>query len=409
MTPRQKLDAKARKLRREKRDLATTLGTIALSEDSAAKADESRAAQERIIAINGELNEAETALEGMPVERFEARGEAAEYDRMFAGARMSHIVAHVGGGAVPDGATGELQAHYGVPANRVPVQMLFRPERRSAGREDRAVTAAPSDVGAIEGEVLIPPVPDSLGEYWGVVRPVVDSGDYVPPVLTTAGVVRGPHDESEVSAETDGNFAADALPPQRLDVSFVGRATDFARFAGMQGALEEACGRALSEALDAQAVAAVESADVARDDAGGADTFASVFSRFIYPQIDGRYAVQESDLRLLLGNDTLADWATLYRNNNTDDNAVKIARELVGGIRVSPLIAAEASGANKRDVIVRKGTRRDVVQPVWQGVQLIVDETTGRAKGEVTISARVITNRKVIRAAGFARVEAQHS
>ncbi len=407
MTPRQKLDAKARKLRRERRDLSTMLGTIALSDDPAAQADESRAAQERIIAINGELNEAETALEGMPDERFEARGEAAEYDRLIGEARMSNIVAHVAGGAAPDGATGELQAHYGVTANRVPVQLIFRPNHRSAGAEHRAVTEAPTSTGAIEGEVLLPPIAGSLAEYWGVVRPVVESGDYIPPVLTTPGAVRGPHGESEAAAETNGEFEAEALPPQRLDVSFDGRATDFARFAGMQGALEEACRRALSEALDAEAVAAVESADVARVNAGGADTFATVFNRFIYPQIDGRYAAQESDLRLLLGNDTLADWAALYRNNNTDDNAVKIARELVGGIRVSPLIAAVA--ANKRDVLVRKGIRRDLVQPVWQGIQLLVDETTGRTKGEVTISARVITNRKVIRAGGFARVQAQHS
>ena len=147
--------------------------------------------------------------------------------------------------------------------------------------------------------------------------------------------------------------------------------------------------------------------DVTRTDATAADTFASYRKRFVYDLIEGRHASMEADLRLLVGKDTLGDMATLYRGNNADDSAVDSLRRISGGVRVSPHIAATAS--MKQDVIVRRGAHFDAVAPLWQGVQLIVDDVTKAGSGEVVVTGILLAAFKVIRAAGFARIQAQHS
>ena len=162
----------------------------------------------------------------------------------------------------------------------------------------------------------------------------------------------------------------------------------------------------LQEGLGKELVDQIVS-DVSRTDASAADTFASYRSRFVYAQIDGRYATSESDIRLLVGSATLQDAAILYRSNNADDSAVDSLRRVSGGLRVSPHIAA-ASG-NKQDVIVRRGMRDDIHIGLWPGVQIIDDQVTAAAKGEITLTAVLLAAWKVTRAAGFARIQAQHA
>ena len=112
-------------------------------------------------------------------------------------------------------------------------------------------------------------------------------------------------------------------------------------------------------------------------------------------------------MRLLVGSATLAHMSGLYRGNSADDSAVDSVRRISGGLRVSPHVAAVAS--NKQDVIVRRGTRRDAVAPMWQGVQLIPDEITKAGTGEIVVTAVLLAAFKVLRTGGFARVQAQHA
>ena len=52
----------------------------------------------------------------------------------------------------------------------------------------------------------------------------------------------------------------------------------------------------------------------------------------------------------------------------------------------------------------------DSVAPIWEGVELIVDPYTQTKAGEIVVSAVLLYNFKILRAAGgFAKVEAQHS
>ena len=62
---------------------------------------------------------------------------------------------------------------------------------------------------------------------------------------------------------------------------------------------------------------------------------------------------------------------------------------------------AGRGSANKQNAVVRLGSRRDMVQPVWSGVTIIVDEISLAGKGEIEITAVMLMNTKILRVAGF--------
>ena len=299
-----------------------------------------------------------------------------------------------------EGAELELQTELGLDSHAIPLELL-RVETRAAG-----VTTAPGNTGAMEQPVVMPIFATGDAAYMGAQMPTVASGDAVFPVLTDRPTVGGPHADSTDVPETAGTFAAEMLAPQRIQAAYKFRRTDRARFRGMDSALRSALSSGLSEGIDKQFMAALVR-DLARTDAAVVDTDATYRNRLIYSQIDGRFARQESDLRMLVGDKTLADMAALFRGNNTEFSTVETMRRLTGGIRVSTHIAAVAS--QKQDVFIRRGSEPAAVIPLWDGVQIIVDEVSGSGTGEIEVTAILLANWKVIRTAGFAQVQAQHA
>ena len=353
-------------------------------------------AQALLIGESGEGSETEETTEATEdAEAAELRGliDAADVGEVFA-ATVEH--------RATEGQTAELQQHFSLAANMLPLELLRDP---APTVEQRAVTPAPTNTGATQQPIVQPVFSEGEAAYLGMDMPTVAVGDAVYPVLTTRPTVGGPHKDSTEVAETTGAFTAAVLEPNRLQASFFYKRTDAARFAMMGEALRQALTMGLSEALDKETIDQIVS-DVARTDASAADTFASYRKRFVYDRIDGRYATEEGDVKLLVGSATLGDMSELYRGNNADDSAVDSLRRISGGLRVSPHIAAVAS--NKQDAIVRRGMRRDAVAPLWQGVQLIPDEITKAKSGEIVITAVLLAAFKVIRTDGFARVQAQH-
>ena len=294
----------------------------------------------------------------------------------------------------------ELQDHYEISANEIPLELLRTPV------EHRALTPAPTDVGVQQAEVTQPVFASGDGAFLGARESMLQSGDAVFPVLSTRPVVRGPFKDSTAAANTTGSFGADLLEPSRIQCAFLYRRTDATRFAGMDSALRMALASGLQEGLDKELVDQVV-VDVSRTDASAADTFASYRARFVYAQVDGRYATSEADIRMLVGSETLQDMAILYRANSSDDSAVDSIRRVSGGLKVSPHIVA--ASANKQDVIIRKGMNDDIHIVMWPGVEIIDDQVTAATKGEITLTAVLLAAWKVTRTAGFARIQSQHS
>ena len=143
-----------------------------------------------------------------------------------------------------DGAEAELQAHYKLSSNAIPLSLL----------ETRAVTPAPSDVGQNMSAIIPGVFPQSCAAFLGIDMPTVGVGEAVFPVLTTNATVGTPA-ENAAQAETTGSFSAEVLQPARLQAAFFYSREDRARFAGMDEALRMNLSEALSDGLDQQILA----------------------------------------------------------------------------------------------------------------------------------------------------------
>ena len=256
--------------------------------------------------------EAETAIDRTEGERFgtEPDSEARERNGLVERANLGAIFAAAVENRHTDGAEHEVQAAHGLGSNAVPLAMLRLPV------ESRAVTTAPAEVGQTQAAIVPPIFADGDAAFLGVRMPTVASGSAAYPVLTNRPTVGGPHDASQEVDESDGAFTAESLDPERLQASFFWRRVDAAKFRGMADALRSALSNGLSEAMDAQVIAAIV-ADVGRTDAGAvAETFATYRSKLVYGRLDGRFASSESGIRLLAGAPTVAHMAGQYRGNS---------------------------------------------------------------------------------------------
>ena len=114
-----------------------------------------------------------------------------------------------------------------------------------------------------------------------------------------------------------------------------------------------------------------------------------------------------ADLRIVMGSGTFAHAATKYRANNSDDSGLDVLMQRTGGVRVSAHVPAVVG--NKQESIIRLGSRRDAVAPIWEGVSLIPDEITEAKKGHIVITAVMLYAFQIVRTAGFYKQESQHA
>ena len=213
----------------------------------------------------------------------------------------------------------------------------------------------------------------------------------------------GPHSDSTNVGETEGGFDADLIAPDRVQASFIHRRRDKARFGGLDSSLRLALNSGLEEKLDYEAIAGDEGlltgTNLANHNSNAAAAFADYLSRFAYARVDGRHAQQTTDIRAVVGVTTYAHMGTSYRSDNADFTVLDSLSAKTGGVRVSPHVPAAVS--NKQNAVVRLGSRRDMVQPVWAGVTIIVDEISLAGKGEIEITAVLLMNTKILRVEGF--------
>ena len=297
-----------------------------------------------------------------------------------------------------DGAEAELQTHYRLSSNAIPLALL----------ETRAVTPAPSDVGQNMGAILPGVFPDSAAAFLGIDMPTVGVGEAVYPVLTTNATVGTPA-ENAAQAETTGSFSADVLSPSRLQAAFFYSREDRARFAGMDEALRMNLSDALADALDAQILAGTNGLFTGQILTNHNVTTATTFDLYLaglaYGRVDGTYASTAGDLRILMGSHTYGHAGRVYRNASVDRTALDRLMEVSGGVKVSAHVPAAAS--NRQNAVIRLGMRRDFVAPIWEGISLIPDEISLAANGQIKITAVMLHAIKLLRSAGFYKQQTQ--
>ena len=305
-----------------------------------------------------------------------------------------------------EGATRELQDHCGIGANQIPLAML-RAAGEAGAVEHRAVTPAPADVGQTPQPIVPYVFPQACAAFLGASMPTVGVGEAVFPVLTTAPTVHSPAENGDAD-ETTGSFSADVLSPSRLQASFFYSREDRARFAGMDSALRMALSDGLADSLDKQVVSGTNGlltgTNLANHAASALATFAD-YRGMVYGRVDGRYAGTARDVRMVMGAATYAHSAGVYRANTADDSALDSLMRVSGGVKVSAHVPAVSS--KKQPVVIRRGLRRDMVAPLWEGVTLIPDEVTKAKQGQIVITAIMLHAVKILRADGFYKQEIQ--
>ena len=128
----------------------------------------------------------------------------------------------------------------------------------------------------------------------------------------------------------------------------------------------------------------------------------------LYGRVDGRYARTPGDVRMIVGQGTFNHASAAYKGNNSDESGVERLQEKSGGLRVSAQVPAVAS--NKQNALIRLGMERGAaVQPMWQGVSLIVDEFTRAAHGEIIVHAILLANFAITRTAQWRKQQTQHA
>ena len=335
--------------------------------------------------------------------------EARELELLTGRANMGAIFAAAVEHRQTDGETAEIQKHFGLSAHQVPLEML----RLNRGVEERVAAVVPAAIGdASQAEVITPVFATGDGAFLGIERPVVPVGDAAYPVLATVPSVKGPFTGSDEAVQTDATFEANALSAERLQASYSYRRSDAARFAGLDASLRLALNGGLQEALDDQAISGTDGlltgTNLDNNNVSNVTTFALYLSGLLYGRVDGRYARTPSDVRMIVGAGTFTHAAAAYKGNNSDESGVERLQEKSGGLMVSSHVPSVSS--NRQNCLIRLGLERGAaVQPMWQGVSLIVDEFTRAAFGEIVVHAVLLANFSVTRKEQWRKQQTQHA
>ena len=311
---------------------------------------------------------------------------------------------------VIDGANAELQEHHGLDQNTVPLALLVRSwpdelEKRAAG-----VTNAPADVGQNQASIIDYVFPDSSGVFLGIDMPTVGVGEAVFPVLTTPPDVHTPAEHAD-AADTAHTFEASVLSPSRIQAAFSYSREDRARFAMMDESLRENLSAGLSDGLDDQILTGTNGlftgTNLSNHNVSAITTYDDYVSEFGYGRVDGRFASSTGDLRVVMGAGTYAHAGKVYRNNTVDTPVLDRLMDITSGVRVSDHVPAVAS--SKQNAVIRRGMRRDMVAPIWEGIALIPDEVTAAKKGQIIVTGVMLHAVKILRADGFYKQQTQHA
>ena len=298
-----------------------------------------------------------------------------------------------------DGPEAELQAHFKLAANAIPLAML----------ETRAVTPAPGDVGTQQSTIIPGVFPQSCAAFLAVDMPTVGVGEAVYPVLTQNATAHTPA-ENAAAAETTGSFSADVLSPSRIQASFFYSREDRARFSGMDEALRANLSDALSDKMDQQILAGTNGllagTNLPNHNSSAEATYAHYRSELGYGRVDGTFAGSVGDLKIVMGAATYGHAAAAFRSTNAGDRAaLEDLMQVTSGVKVSAHVPGVAS--KKQLAVIRLGSRRDMVSPVWEGVTLIPDEITKAGMGQIVVTAVMLYAVKILRQDGFYKQQLQ--
>ena len=285
---------------------------------------------------------------------------------------------------------------------QLPWAALLSPEARA---EMRAATVAP-DVGGTNSRSILGRVfARSCADYLGVMSPMVPVGSQNFPVLS-GGVVPANAAAAGAADETAAILTANVLDPIRLPASYRMQYESVSKLAQMEDALRLDLAGAIEAARDKAIIdgdgtaPAVDGFLHALSDptnptaVAGFGDYASARAGLV----DGKYAMDESDVRIVCGTHTYKHAAGIYQTGS----GVSALDRLKA--RVSAHVSAPAANVQKAIASMSQGR---AVSPMWPSIGLIRDVFTGASKGEITLTATVLFNFKILDESGYSLLEFQ--
>ena len=333
--------------------------------------------------------------------------EGRDFRRLVDRANVGEIFDNVINHRAVEGATAELQKHFNLDTNQVPLALLVR-SWPTEELETRAVTPAPGDVSQNMASIIPYVFPDACATFLDVNMPTVGVGEAVYPVLSSTLTVNTPA-ENATSAETTGSFTAEVLSPSRLQASFFYSHEDRARFAGMDSALRENLSMGLSDGFDKVILAGTNGlftgTVLANHNVTAETSYDLYLSQLVYDRIDGRYASGSGDVKMVMGSSVYAKAGATYRNASVDRTVLDRMMDITGGVKVSAHVPAAAS--NRQNVVIKRGSAMSMTAPVWSGVTIVPDEITKVANGQIVITAIMLYAVKLLRADDYYKQQIQ--
>ena len=354
-----------------------------------------------------ELRAAISAGDEEVKEEREETSETRELREMVNGADLGNIFDAVIEGRQTDGSERELQSHYGLNTNQIPIVLL---ESRAAegNLETRDAATVTGDVTLSQAPIIGYVYPRAVASFLGVRQPTVPVGERSYPVLTTPATVGTPA-KGAGQDETTAAFTVKTLTPRRVQAGFSYAREDAAVFAGMSEALRANLSQALADKMDNEVINGaggfLGTGGLSNPTNPTTEASFATYRGLVYGRVDGRYASVASDVRLAVGAKTYEHAAEKYRSNTADDSALDTLIRVSGGVRVANHIPIPVS--NDQTVIAALGTDMNAVAPIWDGVTIIDDQVTKAAEGEIKLTAVMLMSMAVLRADGFARLEVQ--
>jgi hypothetical protein len=329
-------------------------------------------------------------------------------------------------GRAVDGAAAELRCAVlgdDAPAEYMPIDVLLPRAHERQLRADAATniaTAVQDNQSTIAGRVF------AVGalEYLGVDRPTVPFGTMSYVSLTAGGAADARSPGAALDAVA-GVFTTKAINPSRVQARVLYDNINDVKMRGSSDALANDLRMQISDKLDAvglQGQAAVANTSPALTGIIGAlanptnPTDAATWADFLSAYddaVDGKYAMDDTMIRLLVNADTWKYARTLALGNQVNGGLLR-DRLPAGRFRVSAnMPETPDSGGNDTIATALSYTAgmpglvmgRGFTQAIWRGIRLIRDMYTHSAEDQTAVTATVYVGQDMVNSDRFRRLE----
>lgn len=387
------------KLLKAKRADRETLGTqvralMANPELSEAEQAERDSLMKRSLSLDSEIEYLKQTIkaQGDSIEEREIKTDrqTTDLDELFTRSSVGDFISEAYGYAV-EGASREYRDELGMGPGFMPIDFIMgqRLETRADAVTNISASDAPEDS---QRNITLPVMAGSSAEYLGISRPVVPVGTQTFVTIDSQPTADYRSDGVRKDAENIG-ITTKSVDPVRVTsrVSF-GVETP-ARVKGFESVITPLLRAAVNDKLDAVSIAgqaAVNNvspkiegliADLTSPDnpaavAGWTDYY-SVYSG----RVDGKLSMDGSNVRLLVAPDVYKQAAGLQIATSGD---LLIDRLPAGRFKASANVPS-ASGKIGTGVSYASGYT-GLYQPVWRQAQVIRDQLTGAAEGQINVT-----------------------